>query len=254
MIKHLLWLLFFIPLTVFADNKGATVITLGIEDINYFPHYDARFDEKRGYIFELLAMFEKQANVKFQIVALPTKRLNRRFFKDRDLDLIYPFNPGWVSPETDKTSLMFSAPIVQILGGTMVKTENRDMELSEFSVLAVPRGFTPIEWYKLRDQYEFQILEVANAWDALQMVMLGRADGADIEFNVARALLNKYKKSDALDLGQKLPFSSIHFFMATYNQHFLLTKFDTFMRDNHQAIEALKQKYQLQEQMPSGLN
>jgi len=136
----------------------------------------------------------------------------------------------------------------------MVKTENRNMELSEFSILAVPRGFTPIEWYKLKDQYEFQILEVANAWDALQMVMLGRADGADIEFNVARALLNKYKKSDALDLGQKLPFSSIHFFMATYNQHFLLTKFDTFMRDNHQAIEALKQKYQLQEQMPSGLN
>lgn len=222
--------------------------TVGVQDIDYSPHYDARFDKKKGYIFDLLALFEKRNNVKFVYISLPNKRLKQRFFERRDLDLIYPLNPSWLNPDIDQRGLMFSSPITKIIGGTMVMPKNKKLTMDKFSTLAVPRGFTPIEWYKLQGKYDFNIVEVANAWDALNMVMLGRADGADIEFNVANVLLAKKQQANQLVLGEYLPISQIHFFMASYRHHFLIKKFDKFTLEQKDAITQLKQEYGLIEQ------
>ena len=77
----------------------------------------------------------------------------------------------------------------------MVKPSNANLDMAKFNTLAVPRGFTPIQWFKLQGRYDFNIVEVSTAWDALNMVLLGRADGADIEFNVANALMKEKERT-----------------------------------------------------------
>ena len=252
MIKYL-----FLSLTLFITDKVLAItspipISVGIANINYYPHHLFNDTESDGYIFDLLLEFEANSNYQINYVPLPIKRLKHRFFSQQNIDVLYPYNPNWHKKQGKNIALIYSAPIVGIIGGTMVLKENVGRGLDEFQILGVPRGFTPIEWFKLQQQKKVSIVEVATALDALNMVLRGRVDGADVEYNVAKHLLSKMKQRGKLTMDPSLPYSLVDFHFVTINKKQFIKDLNEFMKQNPDTIRKIKKRFDLKESL-SGL-
>ncbi|XOV79753.1 MAG: hypothetical protein ACFHVJ_02065 [Aestuariibacter sp.] len=229
-------------LLMYCHICAANKVTLGVQNIAYYPHYDYT-DERQDSLLEwLLLQIEQDTELEFEVRSLPIKRLDHAFFEAREIDLIFPVNPRWY-PGIEH--LEYSAPIVNIIGGTMVKPEKANMVLDEFKVLVVPFGFKPIEWFKIKDKNSFRIFEVADAKKSLNMVLSGRADGADIEYNVAQYLLARMGKTKKLKLAHHLPLSKVSFHIAGIKDSPSIEAISQWIMENTAHIKAYKKALNL---------
>jgi len=198
------------PSVVQACEKP--VYTIGVQAIEYSPHYNFEDKNAASYFSEYVAWLNNNLPCRFIVKPYPIKRLNL-LFNQKQVDFIYPDNPNW-HDEITAQSRSYSTPLVTALGGTVVKLKDKDIELGDFKRLAFPRGFTPIAWLELQAQYIIEFAETNSAKAALQMVLSSRASGADVEWNVANYLI-KVNGLKPMTLGRKLPFTPTKFHLAT---------------------------------------
>jgi polar amino acid transport system substrate-binding protein len=223
--------------------KAQPVFIVGTEDINFYPHYDFTAADSSGFANDVLQLFAAEYGYRLSFQPLPVKRLYHEL--DNLVDFIYPDNPNWARFQTSQSDRMFSDPLIYNLGTTLVLPAQKDITLDQFRTLAVIRGFTPTAWLSLRDQYKFKIYEVPNAVSALNLVLKGQLDGADVEYNVAQHILRTQQQEGALVAAQKLPITRVSFHLSTSRHPQVLMQFNRFLLSHQAQILALKQKYQL---------
>jgi len=239
-------------LSTLAFSLPAKELVVGVQKIAYYPHYDFTGEQPRGYIYDLLALFSQHSDYKFSYIPLPVKRLHHEMLINQSIDLVYPDNPAWIGARFKGYKLSFSQPLVNILGGTMVLAKNKGKGFTEFNSLTVTHGFTPVEWLKVRPYHPFKLFEVPDAISALKLVAMGRADGADVEYHVARYLISQDQSLSDLVLDPDLPFSSAGFHLSSIKQSQLIAELDSFIRQNPAEVRQLKAKHQLMDSLPSG--
>ncbi len=232
------------PGLIRADNY-----VIGIEQIDYYPHFDFSKRQQRGYFVDLIQLYSQKSGHKFTFIPLPVKRLYHS--ADSEIDFIYPDNPLWQQYIEPGVTKSFSAPVVFTLGSTLVKPEQQHISLEQFRSLAVIHGFVPTKWLALKNQYKYRMVDVPDVASALGLVLKGRLDGANIEFNVAQHYLRSIAAQDQLVIAEQLPFTQLPFLLSTVKYPQVLTQFDQFLLDNAEQVAALKRKYQLQEQRPA---
>ncbi len=220
-------------------------IVVGIEQIDYYPHYDFSAGQQRGYFYDLMQLFGKKNGVQIRFTALPVKRLYQE--ANNNIDVVYPDNPNWQQYMVAEYSKTFSDPVIYTLGSTMVLPENRQMPLEKFRSLAVIHGFAPHRWLELQPRYKFRIVDVADSASALGLVLKGRVHGASIELNVANEYLRRQGQSGALVAAEQLPFTELPFLLSSVNKPELIIEFNRFLQTHPLEIQQLKQKYQLLE-------
>jgi len=249
LISIVVFCIFFNAKDVYAKNAECSKdkpLIIGVQNINYSPHYDFVTENSHAYFNALIAWLAKETNCKFIIKALPIKRLQLSF-KHRQIDFMYPDNPTWHNKlEAER---FYSVPVTTALGGTMVKQNNIGIDVAQFKKLAFPRGFSPVAWYELSDKKQLAFKEVSTPVAALKMVITNRADGADIELNVANFLIKKYQL-EPLVLAEKLPFTPTNFHLSTYNKIHTLKAINALIATNPQFISTLKRQYNLIESRP----
>jgi polar amino acid transport system substrate-binding protein len=242
------WLALLMVMFVTCPLRADSFV-IGIEQIDYYPHYDFSQRQKRGYFFDLIQLFSDKTGHQFKFMPLPVKRLYSS--TTSGIDLIYPDNPLWqqyMEPGTDK---FYSSPVIFTLGSTLVKPELQHITLEKFRSLAVIHGFVPTQWLALKSQHKYRMVDVPDVASALGLVLKGRLDGANIEFNVAQHYLRSIAAQDQLVIAEQLPFTQLPFLMSTVKHPQLLAQFDLFLQENAAEVVALKRKYQLQEQRPA---
>ena len=219
---------------------------VGAENIDYFPHY--RFDEKedKGYAWAVLQAFSKHSGHVFKYEAYPIKRLNKELMAKK-VDFLYPDNPKWNTRDKKQPKKIFSLPLIRAMGSTMVSATRLGEGLENFSSLAVPRGFTPIKWKTLIAQERVQVVEVSDALAALKMVILGRVDGADVEYNVATNLLRELGQIQTLKFDPSLPFDPVSFHLSTIEHENIMLQFKKFVVEHAELLTGLKQRYNILE-------
>jgi len=222
---------------------------IGIEQIDYYPHYDFSKRQQRGYFVDLIQLFSEKTGHQFTFMPLPVKRLYQS--STSEIDLIYPDNPQWQQHYEAGIDKVFSKPVIFTLGSTLVKPEQQHISLEQFRSLAVIHGFVPTKWLALKNQYKYRMVDVPDVASALGLVLKGRLDGANIEYNVAQHYLRSIAAQDQLVIAEQLPFTQLPFLLSTVKHPKLLAQFDQFLLDNAAQVAALKQKYQLQEQRPA---
>jgi polar amino acid transport system substrate-binding protein len=236
------WVLFcFLGLNLpIAQAKDFTV---GIEDIDYYPHYDFTGAVPRGYFFELMQLFSKKSGHHFKFQKLPVKRL---YLAAKDeVDLVYPDNPRWQQYLYASYPKTFSDPVIHTLGSTMVRPENRGLPVAKVKNLAVIHGFTPTRWLELKKIYSFNVFDVQDVPAALGLLLKSRVDAAVVEYNVAQAYLTTQQKSGELVFGEQLPFTEVPFLLSTVDHSELIDEFNQFLQSEQVAIQALKQQFNL---------
>lgn len=226
-----------------ATAAERRVYTVGTQSISYKPHYDFATAEIDSFAEALLQLFAAQQKIQFNFVVLPIKRLNL----EAQVDFIYPDNPVWRHEQQHQPELFFSRSAVNILGTTLVLAQRKHLPLHKVKSIAVPRGFTPDHLLKIQAEYGFSLVETPNAESALKMVLLGRVDAADVELNVAKALLTQLGQTGALVPGSALPFARVGFHLSSAQHPQLIQAFDQFLLSHKKQIQQLKLEYQLQE-------
>jgi polar amino acid transport system substrate-binding protein len=236
-------------LAFFHGPLRAENYVIGIEQIDFYPHYDFSQRQQRGYFVDLIQLFSEKTGHQFKFMPLPVKRLYQS--ANSGIDFIYPDNPLWRQYNEPGIAKAFSAPVVFTLGSTLVKPELQHISLEQFRSLAVIHGFVPTKWLALKNQYKYRMVDVPDVASALGLVLKGRLDGANIEFNVAQHYLRSIAAQDQLVIAEQLPFTQLPFLLSTVKHPKLLSQFDRFLIDNAEQVAALKRKYQLQEQRPA---
>ena len=127
---------------------------------------------------------------------------------------------------------------------------NKQITLDRFRTLAVIHGFTPTAWLALHGQHRFKLYEVPNAVSAVNLVLRGQLDGADVEYNVAQHILRQQQQEGALVVAQNLPMTRVAFHLSSIRHPQVLQQFNHFLLSHQAEITALKQKYQLSDSLP----
>jgi len=177
-----------LSLNAFACEKNESYV-IGVQSIDYSPHYNFIEQGAPSYFSLFLNWLEQKTSCKFSVKVLPIKRLNYSKNSQYSLDFIYPDNSTWHIENSDDR--FYSDPIITAMTGMMVRPKEQKMPLEHFKVLAITRGFTPTQWLSLAPKHQIKFQETFNALASLKMVIYNRADGADVEFNVANYLTKK---------------------------------------------------------------
>lgn len=237
----------------FSWGLHAKSYIIGIEQLDYYPHYDFKSAQPRGYFFDLIGLYSQWSGDEFSFKPLPVKRL----YKDSAelTDFVYPDNRAW-QPHLDVDQNLtkhYSAPVIYTLGTTMVLPEKRLMQMAEFKVLANIHGFSPTLWFELKKDHKFKILDVPDAEFALRMALRGRVDAANVEYNVAQYHLKQMQAEQALVMAEHLPFTNLAFHLSSQKHPEQILRFNQFLIEQQDQIQKLKERYGLveyKEQLP----
>ncbi|MBY0419149.1 MAG: hypothetical protein K2W88_13955 [Pararheinheimera sp.] len=231
----------------------AKTYVVGIEQLDYYPHYDFKSAQPRGYFFDLMQLYSQWSGDEFIFQALPVKRL----YKDAAelTDFVYPDNKVWQpNLDVDQDAVKYySAPVIYTLGATMVLPDKLQLTMANFKILANIHGFSPTLWVELKSGYKFKILDVPDAESALRMTLRGRVDGANVEYNVAQYHLAQMKSAKALVMAEYLPFTNLAFHLSSQKHPEQILRFNQFLIEQQDQIQQLKRRYALveyREQLP----
>lgn len=214
---------------------------IGTEDINFYPHYDFTSEQGQGFANDVFRLFAQEYGYQFSFQPLPVKRLYHEL--DNLVDFIYPDNPNWAKFQGSQQQRVFSEPLVLNWGTTLVLPQNKQIELAQVRTLAVIHGFTPVAWLALKPDNKFKFYEVPNAVTAINMVLRGQLDAADVEYHVARHILARQQQSDALVVADNLPVTRVHFHLSTIRHPQVLEQFNQFLQTHQKQIAELKAGY-----------
>lgn len=228
-------------------SEAAVELRIGVQQLDYYPHFDFSAGQKRGYFVDLMRLFARSHGYQIRFVPLPVKRLYQEL--DDGLDLVYPDNPAWPN-ELPAGQKVFSDPVVFSLGSSMVRPDKAHYQLSDVQTVAFIHGYTPTKWLAASRQFRFEMVDVADTGAALGLVLKGRVDATPVELNVANAWLARQQQPGALVVAQQLPFTQLPFLLSTVHRPELIRQFNQFLRTHAVEIVALKKRFALQENRP----
>ncbi|MCC2605439.1 type 2 periplasmic-binding domain-containing protein [Planctobacterium marinum] len=224
-----------------VQNTTQKAYKLGVQNFDYFPHYNFIDNSNDSYLEELITLFTLKTNIRLEAVPLPTKRLEYAFFENLELDVIYPANSRWY--QSKKQDIIYSDTFIVSVAGTMVREPG--IPADKIRSVSIPFGFTPVKWIQDERTRQVQIFGVPTANMALQMVAANRTQAADVEFNVAQHL--NIMMGHGLVLDPDLPLSFPEFQFASIKHPELIALLNAFLMENKEEIANLKRNLNLRE-------
>lgn len=232
-----------------ANNALPTPLTVGIQQINHYPHYDMTSGQLRGFAADVLGLFARTEGIRLSYVPLPVKRQGAAL--EDTVDLVYPDNPKWQALREGDDGRFYSQQVVGILGVTWVKPQNAEIRLPALKTLAVVRGFTPTIWMALKSEYSFAFVEVSDNLSAAMMVLKDRAIAAEGEYNVLSHQLRRLSLQDSLVVARHLPVSQVGYHLSSLKYPEIIERFNQFLTNEQRQIDALIARYGLVQQWPA---
>lgn len=225
---------------------SAETYTVGVESIDYFPHYTCRDGDYSGFGRAVLDAFAAKAGITFTYKPLPVQRLFKTYLETDDLDFKYPDNSYWQGDMKEGKNVTYSEPVVAYIDGVLVLPENKGKGVDELKSLAIPRGFTAWTYLDRIESKQIRLFELADSTAMVKMTLTGRASGAYGGVAVIKQLLRDLGDGeDALVFDPDLPHTSSHFFLSSRQHPEVLTAFNAFLKDEAAAIDKLKAEYKV---------
>ncbi len=224
-----------------TGRARAETYVVGIENIEYMPHYSAVGEEVYGYIRDLLDAFAKDEGINFRYQAYPIIRLSRNLATGI-VDFKYPANPGWI--EHSGATLIYSDPVAEFTDGLSIKPENRGKPIKS---IALVRGFTPQAFQKQIENGEIHVSEHDSLRDVVQHVLRGRSDAVYANKSVVKYFMaNFLHKPDALIFDDQENVTRDSYRLGTIQHRKIIEKLNQWLAKNSGRIGKLKKSYGLE--------
>jgi hypothetical protein len=233
----------FLFLTAGSYCRAETIV-IGTQNFHYFPHYDFTSDTDKGLAWAIFEAFKATTEHEFVYISMPVLRLQKELAKG-SVDFIYPDNPKWYNPIISNSRKSFSQPVTRALGGTIMRPDKLGGGISTIRRLAMPLGFTPVNWQERVDQQLTHLIRVTDTLNALELIAMNRADAANLEFHVAQHIASQQPGLGNFTLDPMLPHDGVAFSLATIRHTPLLAEFNAFLASHQELIKQLHAQYKI---------
>lgn len=227
--------------SLFSLKAEAGSYVVGVENLDYLPHYSSEGGEYKGYGRDLLDAFAKDAGHTFTYKPLPVKRLYKAFAEGQ-IDLKYPDNSYWSDDSKKGVNITYSAPVVNYIDGVVVKPEDIGKGKGRIKTLGTVRGFTPWEYIKDIESGAITLSENGNFKALITQVSNNRIDAAYANIDVIKYNLDG-KPTVLFD--KDLPHTKSAYHLSTIKHGDVLKEFDAWLSSNADKVAQIKAKHRL---------
>lgn len=225
---------------IFGDK-----IVVGVENINYFPHYSVDNGEYLGVGRDVIDAFAKDSNYEVVYKPLPVKRLFNALVQGQ-IDLKYPDNKNWATDIKKDAKVFYSKKIISYIDGVMVKPLEVGKGKQRIKTLGTVMGFTPFEYIDDIKSQKIKVRENPSFTALLRQTIVGRVDGAYINIDVANYNLNEVlKEGGSLKFDKNLPYTKDYYHLSSVKNPKLVKEFDSWLEKNQDKLSLIKAKYNL---------
>mgnify|MGYP001157024127 FL=1 len=238
MIRWIMLFCTFLP----SVNVYAEKYIIGAQNLAYFPHYDFASTADKGVAWSVLEAFSDASGHEFIYVSLPIRRLQLELVKG-NVDFVYPDNSGWYNSTTTSKDKHFSSPLTHAMTGTIVKKENVGKGIGAIKHLAMPLGFTPVNWQMRINNQSTKIIWVNTIQQGMDLLYQERVDALDLEYFVSQHSSSLYFEKDVFTLDLTLPHNEIPFSLSTLYHSDVIAELNDFISSNPELIDSIKLKY-----------
>lgn len=229
---------------LFSLPASAGTYVVGLQNFDYYPHYNFTTDYDKGFFWAVLELFAKKSGHKFVYETMPVPRLQKELMKGT-VDLIYPDNPVFHPDGNDIESKVYSDDVVRTLSGAIVKHHSLPMNKEDVIAVSLPYGFTPLDWGGREKSGEITFFETKNSLAALQLVEQDKTEAAEVDYFVTKHLSDADPTIGDFVIAPSLPTNIIGFRIATIDESALVDEFNHFLKTNSEEINSLKGEYGL---------
>ncbi|NKN34045.1 substrate-binding periplasmic protein [Marichromatium bheemlicum] len=216
---------------------------IGVENIDYLPHYAAHTGRFEGFARELFDAFAAAAGIEFEYKPLPVPRMVVSLLRG-EVDFLYPDDPSWRTEARNGQSFHYSAPVASYIDGTLVRPESLGQGIERVRRLGIVVGFTPYAWCERLQTGAPLLRENAGFAALLDQLHSGRIDAAYANVAVAAERARQsFGRADALVFDPELPQVRGDYRLSTRAHPALLARFDRWLAREVEQVAALKRRH-----------
>lgn len=232
-----------LALAITITPARAETFTVGVEDIQYYPHYTVENGTYKGFARDLLDAFAADAGHTFVYKPMPVKRLFQALL-GKAIDFKYPDNAYWAAEAKGDAAVTYSAPVVRYIDGVVVRPDRLGQGVDAVKTLGTVSGFTPFAWLERVADGRVRLAENADYDALLRQVMAGRVDGAYANVDVAEWRLTEVLKTPgAVVYDPALPHTDDFYHLSTTTRPDVIAAFDTWLAAHQELVAALKVRH-----------
>ena len=222
-------------------------LTVGVEDIEYYPIYQSKGGVYGGYARELLDGFAKKYNHKLKYKPLPIKRLFSELINET-VDLKFPDNKYWASDLKKSKEVKYSAPALEYIDGALMPPSKMGQDKNNNKKLGIIRGFTAWEYLGDIKSGRLKLSEVKKMSQLMLLVKSHRVDAIYFNVLVARYFLkhNDDFSVDLVNFDKSLPHTRDHYHLSTIKHPDVIAQFNEYLETHAADVAHLKAKFELE--------
>lgn len=228
-------------LSCVTEAKNIDKYTIGVENIDYYPHY-AFGHRSASFAKTILKAFFEEENISITFIPLPLKRFNRWYEEDK-IDFKYPDNPEWRADEAVLFDIVYSKPVVISMAGSVVHKDNTDFELVDIKRLGTIAGFYPTLWIERIKAQKTQLVEDNNVVLVVKSVLHRMVDAINLDYSVVNYHLGNMNRRKHLVLSSRLPYNETPFHLSSIEHPELILRFNDFLKNNKEFIATAKRQF-----------
>jgi polar amino acid transport system substrate-binding protein len=228
-----------------VNNSFSQNYSIGVEQLNYIPHYTYNGDQYLGFARELIDNFAKYAKITITYKILPIKKLFSDFVNG-DIDFKYPDSPYWQQNLKKNKKIIYSNSVVKYIDGVLVLPENKNININKLKNLGIVRGFTAWDYLDQIKNNTIKISEHKSLSGLIKMTLKKRIDGLYANVAVAKYQLEQIlKQPTGLVFNSSLPHTKSSYFLSTIKHPKMINILNKFLLEKKEKINEIKEKYKI---------
>ena len=235
-----------------TTTAHAQTYVVGVENTPFMPHYATdKQGNYSGFAREVLDLFAAKAGVQLEYRPLPVERLLPAVLQG-EVDFKYPDSSTWAQELKAGKNLSYSQAVVNYVDGVLVPPKRQGQGVDALQRLAIVSGWTPWAYQARIDARQTLLVEGEDLPAMIKLALKKDADGAYFNVVVATYYLDNIRaRPGALVFDSRLPYTRGTFHLSSSKHPELIQRFDQFLAEQHEAIAALKEKYQVEANLDS---
>lgn len=232
----------------FSTQAKEKVYLVGVENVNYYPLFDFSSNNKGKGSFteDLLTAFFTHHNLSFKFIPLPIKRFDK-WYIEHNIDFKFPDNFRWRNDLSNKLGIHFSEPVLKLLAGTYVTSENKALNRKDISSVATIAGFHPTLWIREISKGKVKLQEEKSSLAIVRHLLANNASATNIDKSVIESNLKLLGREGSIVLAENIYHEEFYYHFSSIRYPEIIDKFNVFMKENKPLINRLKTKYNITE-------
>jgi len=227
-----------LALGLMALPAAARDLVIGIETVDFMPVYGWRDDAFQGAGREILDAFAAARGHRLTYRPYPAKRLLTELIRG-GVDLKFPDSPDWQVAMRQGVPLVYSAPVIAYVDGTLVRRERVGREAGEMRALGIVAGFTPLAWKGQIAAGAVTLTENPGFEPLLRQVAAERIDGAYVNVAVGLAVAARSGLAGGLAYDPGLPHVADSYRLSSARAPEVVAEFDLWLKENRPLVAAI---------------